>query len=185
MFTIPLHNLIKEENNSDFRIFSFDYNFYNEELKEDFEEKFKLHFYNEEIGFETIALFKQYLRSELNRIYPYYQHLYKTSIQTYSMLDNYLLEETILRNTENNGNTNNDSTDYDTPRSNLTSPSFKSSSSNNVTTKGKEESTRVTKGNIGVQTSQDLIKKEREIIINIDDLILQELSKLFMEVYNI
>ena len=42
---------------------------------------------------------------------------------------------------------------------------------------------RNTKGNIGVMTTQDLIMKERDIIINIDKLILEELNILFMGVY--
>ena len=178
-YTLTIQNLVKNNVN----IFDFPYNFYSEEHKKDFEEKFINFYYMEEIGFETIPLFKRYLRSELNRIYPYYEHLYRTTIQSYNMLENYNLDETVTRDITNNSQSNNDSTDFDTPRNNLNSPSFKNSTNNSISSNGKETLKRNTKGNIGVQTSQDILKKERDIIINIDDLILNELSDLFMGVY--
>ena len=63
-------------------LFNFDYNFYDEEHKQEFENKFIEHFYFDYIGFETIERFRQRLRELLNRKYPYYKQLYETELRT-------------------------------------------------------------------------------------------------------
>lgn len=57
--------------------------------------------------------------------------------------------------------------------------SLEGTSINNQT----KEHIRNTKGNIGVMATQDLIVKERGIIVNIDKLIFDELDNLFMQVW--
>ena len=42
---------------SNYDLFDFSYNLYDNSLKECFEEKFKQHFFLYEIGFETVGLF--------------------------------------------------------------------------------------------------------------------------------
>ena len=192
IFTMTLMEIIK--NNVD--IFDFDYEFYSEEHKEQFEEKFINHFYYDEIGSETIGRFKHNLRTMLNEIMPYYSHLYKTTLYEYNPILNYDLTEEINRELNNieelKGNTTNNNKSFDTPINFSTdeyvnSPSFiqddTTNNNHNRTGETKERHTRRTKGNIGVMSSQDLIEKERNIIINIDKLILEELNILFMGVY--
>ena len=53
----------------------------------------------------------------------------------------------------------------------------------NSSSNSNKEHTRNTYGNIGVQTTQDMIKKERDIIINIDKLMFDELDKLFLQIW--
>ena len=132
---------------------------------------------------------------------PYYTQLYKTTTYKYDPLLNYDLTEEITReivgensSTSSTSNTG-ENRSYDTPvvKSNLydykKSPSFIGSSEDivnyngNANNKTNEVNRRNTKGNIGVMSSQDLIKKERELIINIDSLILDELEVLFMQVF--
>ena len=49
--------------------------------------------------------------------------------------------------------------------------------------KTNEVNRRNTRGNIGVMSSQELIEKERKLILDIDRLILDELEVLFMQVF--
>ena len=55
----------------------------------------------------------------------------------------------------------------------------------NGTTKGNENTLETTKGNFGVVSAQDLIAKYREIIINIEQMIINDnrISELFMLVF--
>ena len=191
-YTLTLQEIISNNVN----IFDFNYSFYSEEHKEQFEAKFINHFYFDEIGSETVARFKHNLRTMLNEIMPYYTHLYETTIYEYNPILNYDLQEEIVRDMSNEeeqeGNSKDSNKNYDTPV-NFNSSDYKNSPSfisdnenlNNISRKGltSEIQKRITKGNIGVMTTQDLIMKERDIIINIDKLILEELNILFMGVY--
>lgn len=180
---------------NDVELFPSEYPFYNESLKPQFEKKFKNTFLTCRIGFETIGLFKHFLKQSLYELYPYYKHLYETTSYTYNPILNYDVKEEIIREitTDNNVNTNGEdiTTFFASPRINTTdykkSPSNigENNRNNNVNSIGnqKETNTRNTSGNIGVMTTQDLITKERSIIINIDKLILEELNNLFMGVY--
>ena len=191
-YTLTLQEILSNNVN----IFDFDYSFYSEEHKEQFEAKFINHFYFDEIGAETVARFKHNLKTMLNEIMPYYNHLYKTSIYEYNPILNYDLQEVITRDVSNEqeeeGTITDSNKNYDTPvnfnGNYKNSPSHISDNenTNNISRKGlvSEMHKRNTKGNIGVMTTQDLIMKERDIIINIDKLILEELNILFMGVYD-
>ena len=85
-------------------VFDFPYDFYDEQFKCDFEEKFIDHYYFDQIGFETVSRFKQRLRAHLNKKMPYYTQLYKTELASENLdfLLNKDLRETFTRtlNTE-------------------------------------------------------------------------------------
>ena len=190
-YTLTLQEILSNNVN----IFDFNYSFYSEEHKEQFEAKFINHFYFDEIGAETVARFKHNLKTMLNEIMPYYNHLYKTSIYEYNPILNYDLQEVITRDVSNEqeeeGTITDSNKNYDTPvnfnGNYKNSPSHinDNENTNNISRKGlvSEMHKRNTKGNIGVMTTQDLIMKERDIIINIDKLILEELNILFMGVF--
>ena len=194
-YTLELREIIKNKD-----IFkSINYELYNDDYKPIFEEKFIKKYYFREIGCETIGRFLIYLETTLNEIMPYYTQLYKTTTYKYDPLLNYDLTEEITKeiigentttsSTDNRG----DNKSYDTPitRNNIykNSPSFINESNDRVDYTGNnnnrtnEVNRRTTKGNIGVMASQDLLKKERELIINIDKMILEELEILFMQVF--
>lgn len=189
---------------------SINYDFYEETYKPIFEEKFIKRFYFREIGVETIERFLINLETTLNEIMPYYKHLYQTTTYKYDPILNYDVTETITREivgaTESDNSLNQSSTqnegirNYDTPiikvkdqNNYKKSPSFitdtegnnllKANSNKRENNKSNEINNRTTRGNIGVMTTQDLIKKERDIIINIDKMILDELEILFMQVF--
>lgn len=206
-YTIELRKIIESKIN----IFDFDYPFYNENEKEYFQDRFIKHFYFREIGSETVARFKHYLEDKLHEIAPFYKHLYETTIYNYDPILNYSVEEQIQRslNELNNGyvnsnmkstnTSNNSSSQFDTPITPIANtrktPSFieedindntsigsgseERTSTNNLT----ENNSRTMKGNIGVMATQDLIMKEREIIININKMIFEECEDLFMQIY--
>lgn len=205
-YTIELREILRSKD-----IFkSINYNLYNNDYKPVFEEKFIKRFYFREIGVETITRFLINLETSLNEIMPYYEHLYKTTTYIYDPILNYDVTETITKELigmsngektvshENNLNSSNRL--YDTPIIKSSdkeyykkSPSMindtndlnnsSGSSQNKNTNKSNETNKRNTKGNIGTMTTQDLIMKERQIIINIDKLILDDLENLFMQVF--
>ena len=76
-----------------FTLFDFDYPFYSDDLsmKEEFENRFIEHYYFHEIGFETVARFKHYLRSRLRDVMPYYSQLYESELKAKDL--NFLLNK--------------------------------------------------------------------------------------------
>ena len=232
-----------------------------------------------EIGFETVARFKHYLKERLNSIAPYYKQLYETELKSKDIefLLNKDLKETFIReieleknatndttmsttndttssSNENSNNSltsntieNNDTTGNETKSDNLVSDFKESnldngnadlslnqgyltnvnnkhdvttSTSNNTLNENKENSitssmqdektsnlstklkstgvnntinnenenqtettTLISRGNIGVTSSAELLKQWREVLINIDNLIIEECRDLFMTIY--
>lgn len=80
-YTIDLYSLLKDNN---FKLFNFDYDFYTSDpvIKQSFESKFMDRYLFHEIGFETVARFKHYLKQRLNNIAPYYKQLYETEVRS-------------------------------------------------------------------------------------------------------
>ena len=120
--TIKMIDIVR----SNYDLFDFSYNLYDNSLKQYFEEKFKQHFFLYEIGFETMALFKQQLQATLNDIYPYYKQLYETEIRCKNIdfMLNKDLKETFIKETIGEG----------TSTVNSTQSSTSNSSSNDLST---------------------------------------------------
>lgn len=74
-YTLEIREIVESKN---LKLFDFDYNFFDENLKPDFEKMFIDYFYFREIGQETIGRFKKELQTKLNVIYHYYKEYYKT-----------------------------------------------------------------------------------------------------------
>lgn len=132
-FTIEL-GTIAESNN--LCVFDFDYNFYDPDLKGQFEKKFVEYYYINEIGFETIGRFKQRLKAKLNTIMPEYRQLYETQlrIQNIDFMLNKDYVETITRELNSNAKNQNGSTNNSTSNNTATgseNSNFKESSLNN------------------------------------------------------
>lgn len=129
-YTLELRQLIETEG---FELFDFQYNFFDENLKQDFQNLFIDYFYFREIGFETIGRFKKELKTKLNLIHHYYKEYYKTVQQveieefmvTKDATDTFtrILEGEQNNNgtssTNSNANSTSNSTDkfFDTPNS--------------------------------------------------------------------
>lgn len=210
-YTIELRTIYEDTN---FKLFDFEYDLYDNNLKSIFEKKFFEYFYFDEIGQPTIQRFKHRLKSKLHMIMPYYKQLYETELRCNDIdfMLNKDLTETFVREIENNSNGNtsinssgsNNNTNLslhsDTPQSRLaleiekymssgdkdTSNSTyndSNTSTNNLVNNGVEKTELVSKGNIGVTSSAELLQKWRNVLINIDELIFNDMQDLFMQVY--
>lgn len=205
-YTIELNQIV---NALDFDLFDFDYNLYDNELKEAFQKKFIDHFYFYEIGLTPIARFKKALQIKLNDIFPYYKQLYQTELRSAEidfMLNKDLKEEYTRQLTGNSSvnqsstSTSNDTSlniNNDTPQNKIddldkymTSASKNtdnSTMSNTGTNTAENNSTEtyslVSQGNIGVTSSAELLEKWRNVLINIDQMIFEECNDLFMLIY--
>ena len=178
---------------------SIDYELYNNDLKPIFEDKFIKRFYFREIGVETVSRFLINLEQTLNEIMPYYKQLYDTTLLEYDILNNSEVIEEITREIKKDGKslifgTNTSTgTSFDTPITSTNSyrskPSFINEGVDSVDTKNQSEGnttenfTRKFKNTQSNVSKQDLIIKQRELIINIDKMILDDLEILFMQVF--
>lgn len=76
------------------KLFNFNFPFFDESKRKDFEEQFIMHFYTRCLGFETPALFQFKLCEALNLLMPYYNELYNSTLLEYEPFYNILMEET-------------------------------------------------------------------------------------------
>lgn len=204
-YTLELRYLYEDNK---FNLFDFPYNLYNNDLKPWFEEKFYQHFMFYEIGFDSVAMFKQRLMSKLNDIYPYYRQIYETEIKSKNIdfLLNKDLKESYVRELASNSNSSQESnaTSNGLSTAGQLTPSLiansqkidkfmdtaqKDESTSNATSTGestgnsREEYTLTSQGNIGITSSAELLAKWREVIINIDLMIFEECNDLFMQIF--
>lgn len=209
-YTLELRQISESRN---LKVFDFDYPFYDEEHRKEFEDKFINYYFFHEIGVETIGRFKHNLKTKLQEIMPYYNQLYQTELESkdINFMLNKDLKETFIREIDNTNNMTGDSinkvngtdnTDYKESNiangnASLSTDSLTSinqnnnnfnntnSSNSNVLNKGneKEETTLISQGNIGITSSAELLQKWRDVIINIDQMIIRECRDLFMSIY--
>lgn len=170
------------------------------------------HYYMRESGFETIGLFKHYVKVTMQEIMEKYLPLiYSASIE-YNPLVNVDYTETFNRtaDTTNKGSSNSSSSNNasslgvnsDTPQgqiskasilagnyasstaANETESSIEDETTTSNTSNNEEEYTKRIIGNSGVSaTAQKMIEQYRQNIIAIDSEIIKELSVLFMGLY--
>lgn len=194
------------------KIFDFTFPYWNSTPQE-LEEKFIRHYFFREIGSETYGQWKFRLREKLNLIMPYYVDLVKTQVNYEILNDIDLMEtfNENVTNTQtakgtsavNGTDTTTDSetiNNSDFPQSAIenkdylstasqNSGSSKTTTSNNVTTSNdangteNRQHTNNRKGRSGNHSPGDLIKQAREIILNVDNMIIEDLSDLFMLIY--
>ena len=201
-YTVDIYTMLKDKN---FKLFDFEYDFYDEAHKKDFEEKFINAYMFNEIGFETVVRFKHYLKEKLNRIAPYYKQLYQTELRCLEgdidFMLNKDLRETIDVIGNNKSNTSTKSTSStmnkesyldngnaslsltDGNMTGISSSEGDGKTDSNMTGENKEQTVLVSKGNIGVTSSAELLKQWRAVLINIDEMIIEECRDLFMMIY--
>jgi hypothetical protein len=100
-YTIELGKLV----NTGFKIFDFEYDFYDENKKKDFEQLFIDRFYNYEICCETPLRWQRYLKITMRTKFPYYNMLLVTAQINYEKTKNYNITETQNRAIDNTNNT--------------------------------------------------------------------------------
>lgn len=207
-YTITIKNLI--DNHFDFQL--TDYPIFDENYRDTLNQNILYHYYENEIGFETAPLFRFYLKQKLNEIMPYYNELYKAQKSILNNLFNNVdITETFNRDTSNtttsnsnsvNNGTNNSKNLYlDTPQGNeykgtiddtnyATNVTFNKNDINNtindtsnMSGTGLENYIKTIKGNNGNKYNIDVLNDIKNKLMNIDLMIINDLSELFMQIF--
>lgn len=196
-YTITIKTLI--ENNFDFGL--TDYPIFNESYREILNKNILNYYYESEIGLETPELFKRYLNNTMQLIMNKYNVLYKAQEELLeNLLDNVNLKERYTRGTTSStssnstSNSNNKNLFQDTPQGRLDFTELenqnwatnytmnKGNIADNTQSSGNGEEVfeRTIQGNNGNKYSIDVFRDLQNNFINIDMLIINDLSNLFM-----
>lgn len=166
------------------------------------------HYYMREIGFETIGLFKHYVKVKMQELMEEKLPLIYSSAIKYDPLVNVDFTETFTREIENTGESTSESSNNssglgvnsDTPegqisKANILAGNYASqtnasesessiSDETNTSSNTLENYSKKVKGNSGVSaTAQAMVKQYRQNIIAIDKDIIKDLNDLFMGIY--
>jgi hypothetical protein len=90
--TVELGRLLDKTN---FELFDFDYQFDDQAMKAQIEEHIIEYYYDYEIGFETPDMFKRKFKARFNRLIPFYNKLYNTTLLSYNPLINSKMTEAL------------------------------------------------------------------------------------------
>ncbi|MBO7696515.1 MAG: hypothetical protein J6T10_28140 [Methanobrevibacter sp.] len=196
-YTITIRNLIK--NGFQFNLNS--YPIFDEGYRETLNKKILDHYLMSEIGLETPELFNHYLGSKLNEIMPYYNTLYeKQKLLLNDLESNVNLTEKFNRSVDStttgnsSSSSNSKSLFEDTPQGQLVQSTMdqmthasninfgKSDDNSSTTTDGNstEDYIKTITGNNGGRYNIDLLNDIKNNLLNIDLMIINDLSDLFM-----
>lgn len=199
-YTTTIKELMK--NNFDFQLTS--YPIFDESYRETLNNNILNHFYMCEIGFETAALFRFYLKQKMNEIMPYYNTLYNNQkILILDIKDNVNFEETLKRDVKNETSSTSSSNSkgknvfQDTPQGPIKDSDIdnyeyatninlsKNDINDNSNGKGSSTEDYVKKiiGNNGSKYNLDILKDLKNNLMNIDLMIINDLKELFMQIY--
>lgn len=195
------------------KVFDFTFPVFDEAYRNVICSKILKHYYTREIGFETVGLWKLHLNRKLNEVMPYYNKLYKSELLEFNPLYDfdYTRERTGTKTGNFNGET--DTTDNstssgnsldayaDTPQGsveNLESYQYLTNARKNVgtgttqntgntvtsnTVNDTEEYLEHVSGKQGGQSYAKMLSDYRATFLNIDMLVIDELSDLFMNIW--
>jgi hypothetical protein len=208
--TVELGRLLNKTN---FKLFDFEYQFDDADYKKVIEDDLIQFFYDYEIGQETPDMFKRKFIARWKRIIPYYNKLYNTTLLSYNPLINSSMSEALeqLSTAGNTTDSTSDSTgnvhtfsDSDTktsdyPQQAIAGGDYLNGASNTIsdatsdstgkvtgkvtaTTTANSEYTKTIEGLSGT-SYQELIQKQREILIQINVMLINEMKPCFILVY--
>lgn len=195
-YTTQLRSLIE----TGYDVFDFDYPLFDPGYKSVLEQKIIDTYYFREIGFETAAQFKHFLKVKMNNIMPYYNELYGT-IGLITKDDYFVNLNTTEEHSRTVDSTNNQSSTAtshgknifsDTPQAALQDLDYATSlSEDDNETSGTADGTAKTieeyivknTGGGGMRYNADILMEWRKSFINVDLLIIEELNDLFMNIY--
>lgn len=196
-YTITIKNLMK--NGFDFGLQN--YSIFDESYRETLNNNILYYYYEDEIGLETAELFKIYLNKTMERIMPYYNNLYNAQLNILQngLFNNVNYTETSNRNVSSNATSSSNSKGkglyQDTPQGQISMTEFddqhyatnltlnNNESLDNTTGNSLDNYIRNITGNNGNRYPVELLKDVRNNLINIDNLIIEELSDLFMGIF--
>ena len=196
-------NEIIEQSRS--KIFNFDYPIFDEKYRGVLETKILKHYYTREIGLETVGLWLHKLDVKMNEIMPYYNQLYKSCLLEFNPF--YNTDFTTKRDIKTNeiGNSTNETNTKtkewelysDTPQGsvkNLENETYltnatKNTGDGNTLNKGKtnvdnvQDYLETVKGKVGGENYSSLLEQYRKTFLNIDMMIIDDISDLFMNIW--
>jgi hypothetical protein len=181
-------------------IFDYDYPIFDASYRGVLEKKIIDFYYFREIGLETVAQFKHFLRTKLTIVMPYYNQLYETNGLITKDNYNINLDNTITKTNkvesdstgESTGNNTDKTIFSDTPQANLDGKDYATNltdgeGQSEIHTSGKvttlEEYTEHLLGNGSMRYNADILQEWRDTFINIDKMVIDELQDLFMNIY--
>ena len=187
------------------KIFSFDYPIFDETYRGVIETKILKHYYTREIGLETVGLWLHKLDVKMNEIMPYYNQLYKSCLLEFNPFYNTDLTTKRDIKTNEKGNskdeTNTTTKEWelysDTPQGSVTNlenetyltNATKNTGNANALNKGEtnvdnvQDYLETVKGKVGGENYSSLLEQYRKTFLNIDMMIIDELSDLFMNIW--
>ena len=187
------------------KIFSFDYPIFDETYRGVLETKILKHYYTREIGLETVGLWLHKLDVKMNEIMPYYNQLYKSCLLEFKPFYNTDLTTKRDIKTNEKGNskdeTNTKTKEWelysDTPQGsvkNLENETYltnatKNTGDGNTLNKGEtnvdnvQDYLETVKGKVGGENYSSLLEQYRKTFLNIDMMIIDEVSDLFMNIW--
>lgn len=195
------------------KLFDFDFPIFDETYRKVLCTKIIKHYYTRSIGAETVGRFKLFLDSKMNEIMPYYNKLYQSELIEFNPLYDVDISRShkttgeSQSNTTGNGSVNENSSGSsydlfsDTPQGGLSgvdtetylttaekvtnsnTGSTTSSNKSNQTVNTTEDYLETVSGKQGSGSYSDMLLKYRETFINIDVMIIKELSGLFYGLY--
>ena len=193
-YTITIKNLI--DNNFDFQMTS--YPIFDENYRDTLNQNILNHYYEDEIGFETAPLFRHYLNQTLNEIMPKYNAMYlaqKEILEKNLLISNVNLTEELNgeNSSESSSNASGKNLFQDTPQGKITQSGLDNQQwATNVTFNKNDindESSATNKyiktiiGSNGGKYSSEILKDIYNNFMNIDLMIINDLSDLFMQIY--
>ena len=174
-------------------IFNFDFPIFDENYRNVLCTKIIKHYYTREISEETLGLWRLRLNAKMNEIMPYYNKLYEAWSNEFNPL--YDTDITTNHQLDRNNQQTGDSTVYDlysdTPRgalSGLANQNYITSANTSTT----DATTNITStdqyiekitGKRGGQSYSQLLGEFRDNLINIDMMVISELSVLFFQLW--
>lgn len=196
-------NEIIEQSRS--KIFSFDYPIFDEKYRGVIETKILKHYYTREIGLETVGLWLHKLDVKMNEIMPYYNQLYNSCLLEFNPFYNTDLTTKRDIKTNEKGNskdeTNTTTKEWelysDTPQGsikNLENETYltnatKNTGDGNTLNKGEtnvdnvQDYLETVKGKVGGENYSSLLEQYRKTFLNIDMMIIDDISDLFMNIW--
>lgn len=171
------------------KVFSFNFPIFDENYRKPLCIKILRHYYTREICEETFGLWKLRLEARMNEIMPYYNQLYNSELLKFNPLHD--TDITTQHSKHNNGE--NDSVTRnrfsDTPQGGLVgveNDSYLTSAAKDTTNgnyKATEDYNQTITGKAQGGTFSKMLKEFRETFLNIDKMIINDLSDLFFNLY--
>lgn len=135
------------------QLFDFDYPFFDETKRKEFETKLIIHFYTREIGAETVGLFKLRLEDYLLLNMPYWNKMFESELKDFPIFEDmdYTVteDEDRTNNVQSTTDMNSDSTRTQTKVVDATDNTKENNFSRNIYSDTPQKDLNITSGNDG------------------------------------